>query len=338
MRRRFRFLLLALSILMLSLLMLAGCGNAGQAGETGTTEQAEEKAVLEYHYANKDEAVSCYLANEQYFAGFSPCDIQYKTQDKNGTLEMLKEYGADQMLEFTDEEKAGIDKMVSEMKADLEQNGYTLPGTGEITFIKSTQKEENDSGAYTHGTNIFLGQVLVDLICADEAEDREYGEYILWHEVFHCITRNNPDFRKDMYSIIHFTVQDEDFKIPPSVFEKYISNPDVEHHNSYATFDINGEKIDCFTALIAKEPFEKEGDAFFDCMDTALIPIDGSDKYYLPDDATNFWDVFGKNTDYVVDPEECMADNFAFAMVYGKDGMEYENPEIIEAIIKDLSK
>ena len=85
-----------------------------------------------------------------------------------------------------------------------------------------------------------------------------------------------------MYQLIHFTVQDEDFPIPPSVEEYFISNPDVEHHNAYATFEI-----------------------------------------------------LGKNTDYVVDPEECMADNFGFLIAYDKDGPEgkgYPNPEIIEGI------
>ena len=36
--------------------------------------------------------------------------------------------------------------------------------------------------------------------------------------------------------------------------------------------------------------------------------------------------------EYVVDPEETMADNFSFAVIYGLDGKKYETPEIIQAI------
>ena len=72
-------------------------------------------------------------------------------------------------------------------------------------------------------------------------------------------------------------------------------------------------------------------------MNTALVPVDGSDIYYLPEDVDNFWEVFGRNTDYVIDPEECMADNFSFTMAYGLDGKEYEDPEIIKAIHDYLS-
>ena len=62
-------------------------------------------------------------------------------------------------------------------------------------------------------------------------------------------------------------------------------------------------------------------------------------SFYTPEQADNFWDIFGKNTDYVMDPEECMADNFAYFMYCGMDGPEgdgYENPEIIEGIERIL--
>lgn len=80
---------------------------------------------------------------------------------------------------------------------------------------------------------------------------------------------------------------------------------------------------------------KEEGDRFFDSAAAALVPIDGTDTYYLPEDASNFDEILGKNTDYVVDPEECMADNFGFLIAYDKDcpeGKGYPNPEIIEGI------
>lgn len=303
--------------------------------------EAEDDSIIRYHFADRDEAVECYLSNEEYFAGFSDCELQYKTGHKNATIDELKEFGASQMEEYTDEEKAGIERTLKEMEEDLKKSGFSLPKMDEITLIKSTQQEENDSGAYTHGTKIFFGQRITDKICSEDEKDHIFGKCVFWHEIFHCLTRNNPDFRADMYKIIGFTVQDEDFELPDTVYERFISNPDVEHHNSYAAFKIDGEEIDCFLALIAEKPFEKEGDSFFDCMSAALVPIDGTDTYYLPEDAENFWDVMGENTDYVIDPEECMADNFSYAMTYGMDGKKgegYKTPKIIEEIIEYVSK
>ena len=116
---------------------------------------------------------------------------------------------------------------------------------------------------------------------------------------------------------------------------RFISNSDVEHHDAYATFVIGGEPIECFTAFVTTKHFEKEGDRFFDSGTTALVPIDGTDKYYTPEDAENFDEVFGTNTGYVIDPEECMADNFGYLLAYGMDGPDgkgYPNPEIITSI------
>ena len=50
--------------------------------------------------------------------------------------------------------------------------------------------------------------------------------------------------------------------------------------------------------------------------------------------------MLGENTDYTIDPEECMADNFMYAMLYGMDGKDkqgYPNPEIIQGIIDAVS-
>lgn len=51
--------------------------------------------------------------------------------------------------------------------------------------------------------------------------------------------------------------------------------------------------------------------------------------------------MFGTNTGYVIEPKECMADNFAFAMLYGEEGKNnqgYPNPEIIQGIIDIVSR
>jgi len=68
---------------------------------------------------------------------------------------------------------------------------------------------------------------------------------------------------------------------------------------------------------------------------------DVTEEEYPKEQASNFDEVFGLNTGYVIDPEECMADNFKYAVIYGMDGPEgngYANPEIIEAIGKYLQR
>ena len=309
-------------------------------------EDSSKAVKLEHRYASEEEGRSLLLSNDEYYKGFNQNKLEYVLKKKNPTMEEYFDFAGEQVRAFTEDEKALIDGYFEAMADSLNKNGYSLPEMDEIIMIKTTMAEEDYAGAYTHGTQIYIADYLLEALLSDDENDKkeeiiETMKLVLWHELFHCITRCYPEFRSRMYSLIHFTVTDEDYVLPPSVLEYHISNPDVEHHNSYATFIINGKNTDCFVDMVTTKHFENEDDIFFDFTTTALIPIDGTDIYYTPEQADNFFEVFGENTDYVVDPEECMADNFSFAMEYGMDGPDgegYKSPEIIEGIISLLKE
>lgn len=315
---------------------LVSCATATAESETIVAEVNAE-VEIPHRYASSDEGRELMLSNEAYYAGFSQNDIDFKMLESGCTMEDYLEYASRQTLDFTEEEMAYIDSRIAAMEDTLAQNGYVLPPLDEIIFINTTMYEEPGAGGYTHGTQIYICDEMLEAFMIDDREAvQEAADEFFWHELFHCLTRCNPDFREAMYSLIHFTVADEDFAIPPSAFEYHISNPDVEHHDSYATFIIEGEPVECFTDFVTTMHYDVAQTSFFDVGTTALIPIDGRDTYYTPEQASNFDEVFGTNTRYVIDPEECMADNFAYAMAFGMEGPTgegYPNPEIIEGIL-----
>ena len=59
---------------------------------------------------------------------------------------------------------------------------------------------------------------------------------------------------------------------------------------------------------------------------------------YRAEDVKDFWDVVGENTEYAEDPEEIMADNFSFAIMYPDEFGEFKTPGILEGIVKYLKK
>ena len=302
-----------------------------------------EGTALGYRFADADEAAELLLSHRTYYENMNQMDIDFRLQRKGGTLEELDAFAAEQTRDFTDKEKGLLDGYLADMATMLAERGYTLPPLDEVTFVKTTMAEAYGAAGYTHGTTVFLSADLLDsFVATGEFEgDPDLLRLTIWHELFHCLTRCNPDFRVDMYKLIHFTVHDADYTLPPSVAEYHISNPDVEHHNSSATFKIGGKEVECFTDWVTTRHFEKEGDNFFEYAVTALVPVDGTDAYYTSDQATNFNEVFGSNTEYVTDPEECLAENFALLMTYGTkgpDGNGYPSPEIIEGIVAYLSK
>lgn len=315
----------------------AGASPAPAAESAEAPEGALPERVFPYRFADREEAVRLYLSNEAYFEGISAADIQYRTQNRDGTTEDLKAFGAEQMQAFSESEKELLSAAMDEIETIIRENGYVLPRVGEIVFIKSTQREEGApnayaASAYTHGTQIYMNNY-IPLLLSTGPKNHKKGLSVICHELFHCLTRSNPEFRRDMYGILGFQIADRDFDIPEDLQRSMIANPDVEHHDAYASFIIGGEKKDCYLMLVYARPFEEAGDGLASSMQIILVPTDGDaggKAYYGIDEAENFWEVFGRNTEYVTDPEECLADNFRFALAYGMDRtMMYKDPEII---------
>ena len=164
---------------------------------------------------------------------------------------------------------------------------------------------------------------------------------LIAHELFHCITRHSPEFRQKMYSLIGFTVMDHDIEFPERIRRRIMANPDVEHIDNYAEFTIDGVKRKCtlvtyYTsswkeARISKGPTTR----FFDNIRVVLLPLDELDHPYKISDATDFWEKMGRNTTYINAPEECLAVNFSYAIVYGPDE-DYKSPQLIRSILSAL--
>lgn len=293
---------------------------------------ASAEGAFSYRFADREEAAELLLGNRAYYENLSQNDLNYRMQKLDATLEELEAFTAEQTRDFTEAEKAAIDKAMQEVEDICQTRGYKLPTTDGIVFAKTTMQEECGAGAYTHGTQIYMGESYMNVAVSGVEDLEQVFREMVIHELFHCLTRNHSDFRADMYGILGFTVVDEDYDFPQAIRDVIISNPDVEHHNSYAAFDIDGEQRDCAVIFTTTQPFEKPGDSFFNGMVTGLVPVDDLGTMYTSEDAANFRDVFGNNTDYVIDPEETLADNFSYTLLYGLDGRDYKTPEIIEAI------
>ena len=306
---------------------------SGKTGESAVTHQG-----LLFGFADAKEGVVLITGNQDYLKGLTQNDLDFRMQKKDATLEEYISFAGQQVRDFTEAEKEGISTCMQNVWEICEKNQYTLPEVGEITFVKTTMEEESGAAAYTHGTQIYLSEGLVSFFSSEDRWARDYGTTVLVHELFHCLTRNDAGFREDMYGIIGFRIQEEEFSFGAEVREQMLSNPDVGKHNSYATFRIDGQDRECVVVLASTRPFQKPGDNMFNLMMVGLVPIDNLSVMYPSDRAENFWEVFGHNTDYVIDPEEALADNFSYAIMYGETGMNYKSPEIIKAICKYLKK
>ena len=163
---------------------------------------------ISHCYASAEEGRELLLANSEYYENFNQNDIDFRLQKIDGTTEELLEVSAGEISDFNFIEKYIIDRRIAQMARTIKKNGYELPQIEEIVFVKTDMTVEMGASGYTHGTEVYLNStnILVSLIPGAG----EYFDKLLWHELFHCLTRGNPEFREQMYSLIHFTVADSD--------------------------------------------------------------------------------------------------------------------------------
>ena len=322
------------------------------------------QAQIHYHCASKAEGQQLIVANTDYYNSLNQMDLDWRMRKKGATKEELVDFAKSCVQEFTDKEKERIADAIAYIEKRLHDMGANLPfPKDDIVFIKTNMKEEGDAGAYTHKTEIYIG---ASVVRCNESEDgiirligvsNEQLYRLVAHELFHCLTRNSPDFRRGMYKLIGFTVMDKDIAFGPDIQQKILTNPDVEHIDNYAEFTIKGKKRKCELMVLYTHSWEeasakvgKDKATFFHFNQSVLVPIDKPNKYYPIEEASDFWDVIGHNTEYVLAPEETLADNFSGAVMYGpgrnsniasakekkESQIKYSTPQLIDNIITFL--
>ena len=284
------------------------------------------------HFATKEEGQQLMRGRTLFHEQIAESTLAFFLQRKGGTLEDYIEYSAEQVMDFDPADEQRVNDTLAWLQEQLEKYGLRLPDPGVVTFVKSTGEEALGSAGYTSEGTIFLAWFTY----VPEYYTDEMFRELLVHELSHCLSRLYPEYRRALYSLIHFTLLDEDIDVPEEIRNQIIANPDVEHHNSCATFTINGEKKDCYLVFLTDSVFENPGDDFFSGMYSGIVPLDGSAIYRI-EEVEDFWDVVGRNTDYAEDPEEIMATNLAFAITRLDEGYgAFSNPEILEGIVDYL--
>ena len=306
-----------------------------------------EKPVskINYHFATLAEGQQLLAANDEYYNSLNQNNIDWRMRRTGATLEELKSFVQTCVRDFNEEEKAAITRAVASIESRLNDMGAALPfPKDDIVFVRTTMQEESNAGAYTHKTEIYIGERILRYGIPHDGDDEAttksnwlYFNYAIAHELFHCLTRNSPEFRSQMYSLIGFTTTGSDFVFSPDIQNAILINPDVEHIDNYAEFTINGQKRKCeLMALYSKTWAEASAGVedpssvfFFRNFRQVLVPIDATDTNYDIDQVPDFWDRVGRNTTYVFAPKECMADNFGFAIVLN---------EVLNALFVDTVK
>ena len=287
----------------------------------GTVSAQKNNSKLKFHFATLEEGQKIISASDGFTQSLHKFDLISRLQEQGmqPTEENYRKLGKKSVLAWTEAEKKDINEAAAYLQHYIDSCGYVLPIPEEINLIKTTMVEEGSAAGYTRGTNIFL------MSCENMTPKRKmFLKHLLSHELFHVLTRTCPEFREAMYAQIGFKLIGHDIKANDKLLEMRITNPDVDRYDSYSVFEIDGKKVPC--AMWFHTPtFDYKGGAFFTYGKPGLLPLDknfdpilkedGTPVIYDIEKAVDFHKYIGKNTSYVINPEEVLADNFAFALI-----------------------
>lgn len=284
----------------------------------------------------KEEGKKLITTRDSYINNLTQLDLDCRCHKSGATLDEYLKLCEGSVLDFTEEESYTIYDILCELDRELKRRGMMLPFVEHINLVKTSGKEENNAYAYTRDNTIY--------ICKG-ALDREEGfvEHMLAHELFHVMTRNCPEFKKTIYNIIGYTVEDKFFKYPETKLGEFVSNPDVCNQVCYAKIRAGFKEYDCITMTFSHQTYD--GGGFHNYYRPCFFPIDENHEFLRDEDGElmvfgliqvtdSYLEHIGRNTHYFVNPEEALAENFVIAVLGTTE--DIPNPEIIDSIRKTM--
>ena len=287
-------------------------------------------------YATQEEGRRLIAQHDTYTDRLTTFDLNYRCQKGHATLDEYLTNCQNAVRDFSPQEHDLIEYMLCEINSELKRHGMMLPQMEQINLVRTSGQEENGVVGYTRGNTIYLCQ---NAFIGNEGE----LERILVHELFHILTRNNFAFRQRMYGIVGFTLTDKTFVYPPEYATRFFSNPDVSDQICYAYIQNDGRLRKVMPMMCSSRPYcgghvmryarpcyyeLDEHDEFLHDENGRLCfyAFDWNDEHYL--------ELVGRNTSYLVHPEEVLAENFVLAVLGTLE--ELPNPEIVENIRQAL--
>jgi hypothetical protein len=288
-------------------------------------------------FADVREGIQALTVRDDYIRRMSPFDRQVRPRSSGDVSENeLLAFVAGNVVPWTDADVRKLTPLVEELAKKIAPWKLHLPPV--VLLVKTTGREEGGA-AYCRGAAIVLPQNIID-------RGASGLEKILPHELFHITSSHNPKLRKALYASIGFKPCNE-VQLPEPLESRRITNPDAPVINDYITVTQDGRQIDVVPVLFSKSPRydAARGGSLFAYLNFRLMQVvndngrwrpllvDGNPVLLDPKSVPDYHAQIGRNTRYIIHPEEILADNFAY-LVNGR--IDLPTPRIVEQMGKIL--
>jgi hypothetical protein len=289
-------------------------------------------------FATVQEGKRLLETRDDFIRRLSPFDrsARMKTSKAVSEEDFLK-FAGENALEWTDAEKARFESAFQGLQKRLKS--LSLPFPEKIPAVRTTGNEEGGA-AYTRGNAILLP---TSQLAADDSS----LQGLICHELFHILSRANPKLRGRLYEAIGF-VHCGEVEFPASLAARKITNPDAPRNDHCIRLKIADKPCWAIPILFSRaEKYDPgQGGEFFAYIQFRLLLVERSGTSNVKalydgrnprlvdvGEVSGFMEQVGRNTDYVIHPEEILANNFTLLAMGETD---VPSPELLGKIKKAL--
>ena len=336
-----------LPILGAALLMNACSTGTPQAENARTEVQALPKVTKEvrtplqvqYLYATAEQASLILSTADEYTAELQPIEIGVKNKNASQSrLEDLQANYREGTLEWTPAEQKILGEIVTGLQLKLRDYNRHLPGT--VLMGKISGKVEGGL-PHTRANLILFSQGSLDQYFAQKEENPEEAKAnlasLFLHELHHVLSRHNRDKHDGYYAILGF--KPCQFDEPAELRSQRLTNPDAPTYKHYAPVTLEtGNGV--IPYLSVSGPYDEEKrEALGNYFQFGLLAVNAENgtcqvtqsppQILSPGAVPDFFKLIGRNTGYIIHPEETLADNFTF-LIMEREGLP--DPQIPQKI------
>ena len=294
-------------------------------------------------FATRQDGVDLLTADDEFARSLTRFDLQVRLQTTDQTTDQTsvdawRKSVAEQVLDWSPEEEQNVLASFKDIPAKLDSLRLPLPK--EVLLILTTGKEEAGA-AYTRANAIILPKAVVQ-------RQRDQLESLLLHELFHVLSRNSRDVRRELYRIIGFELVDP-IELPPQLRDRKMTNPDAPGIDCVIRLTVNGEKLTAAPIIYATPAqFDpKHGESLFKYLTVRLLVLEERDGRWQakmmgdqpvvldPLKVGSFFEQIGRNTNYIMHPDEILADNFVYL---AQKRQNLATPRVTEQMARVLAK
>jgi hypothetical protein len=285
---------------------------------------------IEFTFASPNQGRQLLRQRDRFIDQMSPFDrqVRMRTSDDQG-IDAFLEFAAGEVLAWPPQKRKLVRAAIESLDGPLRK--FKLPDIDPVVLVHTSGREESRA-AYTRGPAIVLPP---NMIASGDAKNRK----LLAHELFHVISRANPELRDRLYSILGFRRTGK-ISLPDNAPQFRLTNPDAPVVEHVIRVKLSEEESVFVAPMVYSDsPLDPTQPrslfAFLNFQLMEVIPIVG--KRFIPvsnqgqpvfhdPSLPDFQRQIGGNTKYILHPEEIMAVNFSLLVT----GAKVKDPWVID--------